>query len=129
MSWHLAFLLLQSAAGSGNPAVTIAEPTEGLGRVHACLVAKTQAWLSEFDWKPEAEERWRWATAIVGQCDAGIVSVAQEGPLGGLAKVGQPNFFVGVGNVTPERLLRSEALYFVDHRLRDHFESQEAEPQ
>lgn len=128
MSWVLAILLAQGAVASGNPAVTIAEPTPGLGTLHACLSAKTEAWVSEYDWKPETEERWRWAAAIVAHCDAGIVTVVREGPLGGFAKVGHRDVFNGVHNVTAEQLLRSEALYFVDRRLRDHFESSETKP-
>lgn len=120
----LALALAQAGAGTGIPAATIAAPTPGLARIHACLVEKADRWLSEYDWQPTAEERWTWATKIVDQCPDGWVAVAREGPLGGLAALRNPNHIdEGPNAITTVDLLRAEARYYVDRLIREHHEA------
>ncbi len=119
MSLIVGLFLIQSATTIGTVPVRNAE----LDGANDCLVAGTQEWLTEFDWNPEADERWRWALKIVDKCEDKIEAAADtKGAVYWSSDVG------GAG-ITSRQMLRSEALYYVDGMIRAHFEPQPEQQQ
>lgn len=99
------------------------ERNPDLDAANDCLVAKTDAWLSEYGWQPQEGERWQWATAIVDQCAeelrASTPPLSDPGsPVRKLAARGA-GASVSISNY---ELRRTEALYYVDGIIRAHFE-------
>ena len=111
-------LLLQQTA----PAVDLAQPrSPELDAANDCLVLKTGEWLKEYDWRPTQDERWRWATRIVEQCDTELKASVlptrdPQSPARKLAKQ------TPATTLTNGQLRRTEALYYVDGMIRSHFE-------
>lgn len=116
MSLFATLLVLGSAPVVG----TVPTPNAQLDAAHACLASGTKAWLKEFDWRPESDERWRWATRIVEECESEVEAAADSPEA--LALQPNPTSIVGSGGVSKRAALRSEALYFVDRLIREHFE-------
>ena len=115
-----AILLSQQAL----PAIDVAqERNPYLDAANDCLVAKTDAWLSEYGWQPEEGERWQWATAIVDQCAEELR--ASTPPLGDpdspVRKLADSGALMS-GPISTVELRRTEALYYVDGIIRAHFE-------
>ncbi len=79
--------------------------------------------MKEYDWKPEEVERWDWALKIVGKCQSQIDAAADT--------KGARYWHSEVGGtfITARQMLRSEALYYVDRLVREHFESDAEQPQ
>ncbi len=111
LSLFASLLLLQAAPFAGTVPVRNAE----LDAAHSCVTLATSAWLKEYDWRPEDDERWRWTLKIVGQCEKEIEATAfSEGSvviLGNYAHSG----------VSKRNMLRAEANYYVDRLIREQF--------
>ncbi|MCA0903405.1 hypothetical protein [Qipengyuania aquimaris] len=115
MSIQAALLLLQASATTG----VVPERTAELDTAHACLVTSTDSLLAKFDWKPEEEERWRWAVKAVDGCKEEIEAAARSAPYdGSIASL------PGV-NISRADHLRTEAIYYVDRRIAEHFQVNE----
>ncbi len=118
MSVIAALLLLQQTA----PAVDLAQPrTPELDAANDCLVLKTAEWLKEYDWRPTQDERWRWTTRIVERCDAEVKAsvLPTSDPQSPARRLSNQTPST---TLTNSQLRRSEALYYVDGMIRDHFE-------
>ncbi|MEO0699902.1 MAG: hypothetical protein AAFY81_09345 [Pseudomonadota bacterium] len=118
MSLLATSLLLASAPVVG----TVPTPNAELDAAHTCLAAGAKAWLKEFSWQPETDERWRWATRIVEGCESEVQAAADSPEA--MALQPNPTSIVGSGGVSKRTALRSEALYYVDRLIREHFEKQ-----
>jgi hypothetical protein len=106
------------------PAIDLAQARNSkLDAANDCLVAKTDAWLSEYDWHPEEAERWRWATAIIDQCAEEIRASAPplSDPGSPLRKLADHGALMS-GPISNAELRRTEALYYIDGMIRAHFE-------
>ncbi|MEL6738470.1 MAG: hypothetical protein AAFO28_06050 [Pseudomonadota bacterium] len=113
MSMFAALLMLQAAPVIG----TVPVPNKELDVAQACLAKGTQEIFRMFDWKPETDERWRWAMKVVDGCDAEIRRAANS-----KEAIHMPNDVGHGGGVSKHAALRSEAAYYVDRLIRDHFE-------
>ncbi|MEM6857169.1 MAG: hypothetical protein AAF559_04785 [Pseudomonadota bacterium] len=113
MSMLAALLMLQAAPVIG----TVPVPNEELDFAEACLAKGTQEIFRLFDWKPEESERWRWVMKVVDECDAEIKAAADS-----KEAIHMPNDVGHGGGVSKHAALRSEAAYYVDRLIRDHFE-------
>lgn len=113
MSLILALALAQAPAVVG----TVPQPNAELDAAHACLRAGTAARLGENPPAPLADERWNWALAIADACEAQLNAAADSKEAVTLYAE------VAHGTITKRQLLRSEALYFVDRLIREHYEA------
>ncbi|MDA7787645.1 hypothetical protein N8940_00240 [Sphingomonadaceae bacterium] len=111
MSFFAALAILQAAVPVQEAQVVSPE----LDAAHACLAQKADAWVREFDWSPETAERWRWARAIVGQCDEEISDATDH------SQVHEVVTCMGCVGISRKNALISEATYHVDNMLREHF--------
>ena len=89
-----------------------------LDAAHACLKAGAERLLSEGRSEPTKETRWNWALTIADGCKDEINAAADSKEA---VVVRYPD--TSFGGITKRHMLRSEALYFVDGMIRDHFES------
>ncbi|MEO1731057.1 MAG: hypothetical protein AAFR64_09980 [Pseudomonadota bacterium] len=112
MSMLLIAILLGSSPVFGTVPVRNAE----LDRAYECLAKGTGDLLMDTPEGPAKDERWRLAMKIVDACDTEIESAANS-------KEAQPMpSDVSHGGVSRHAALRSEAGYFVDRLIREHFE-------
>ncbi|MEM9309921.1 MAG: hypothetical protein AAGA34_00620 [Pseudomonadota bacterium] len=118
-----AFALLLMSAPATAAADIGSQPTPELARAHDCLVKTTRQWLTAHDWAPESRQRWSWATQIVDECREEVRASTK----GFYDEGGTANRLVERGAVmaiSAADMRRSEALYFVDRLIQDHFEPQ-----
>lgn len=113
MSLILALSLAQAPAFIG----TVPQPNAALDAAHACLRAGLAEKLAANAPAPNGDERWQWALAIAGACEAQIDAAADSPETVRLYDE------VSHGNITKRQALRSEALYFVDRLIREHYEA------
>ncbi|MCL9998989.1 MAG: hypothetical protein NBV68_06380 [Erythrobacter sp.] len=113
MSLILALALAQAPAFTG----TVPQPNPALDAAHACLLAGVAERLAAEAPAPIAEERWRWALAVADRCDAELNAAADSPEAARLYDE------VSHGSITKRQALRSEALYFVDRLIREHYEA------
>jgi len=109
----LVFMLAQAPAFIG----TVPVPNAELDAAHACLRAGLAERLSADAPAPTADERWQWALAIAEACEAEINAAADSPEAVRLYAE------VSHGSITQRQALRSEALYFVDRLIREHYEA------
>ena len=114
MSLILALALAQAPVVVG----TVPQPNLALDSAHACLRAGLADKLAAKAPAPEADERWQWALAIAGACEAEINAAADS------AEAVRLYDEVSHGSITKRQALRSEALYFVDRLIREHYEAE-----
>jgi hypothetical protein len=110
----LALALAQPPAFIG----TVPQPNAALDAAHDCLRAGIEARLSDNPPAPLDGERWEWALAIADKCEAELNGAADSKEAETLYSDASHS------GITKRQLLRSEALYFVDRLIRDHYESQ-----
>jgi len=110
----LALALAQTAAFSG----TVPQPNAELDAAHACLRAGLAERLAANAPAPNAQERWSWALQIADRCEVQINAAADSKEAVTLYAE------VSHGNITKRQALRSEALYFADRLIREHYEAQ-----
>ena len=113
MSLILALALAQAPAVVG----TVPQPNAALDAAHACLRAGLTDKLAANAPAPNADERWQWALAIAGACEVQIDAAADSPEAVRLYEE------VSHGSITKRQALRSEALYFVDRLIREHYEA------
>lgn len=113
MSLILALALAQAPAVVG----TVPQPNAALDAAHACLRAGLADKLAANDPAPNADERWQWALAIAEACEAELNAAADSPEAVRLYEE------VSHGSITKRQALRSEALYFVDRLIREHYEA------
>lgn len=112
MSMIAALILAQSA----NVIGTVPKPNAELDAANACLVAGVEKQLANKRPEPDAKERWEWALKTVDGCQPEITAAARSD--GAVPVVGE-----GSGqNISKGSALRTEAIYYVDRLLREHFE-------
>lgn len=113
MSLILALALAQAPAFAG----TVPQPNPALDAAHACLRAGLADKLAAKAPAPEAQERWQWALAIAERCGAELDAAADS--RGAREWPGEASHT----GVTKRQLLKSEACYFVDRLIREHYEA------
>ena len=113
MSVILALALAQAPAVVG----TVPQPNAALDAAHACLRAGLTDKLAANAPAPNADERWQWALAIAEACEAELNAAADSPEAVRLYEE------VSHGSITKRQALRSEALYFVDRLIREHYEA------
>ena len=113
MSLFLALSLAQAPAFTG----TVPQPNAALDAAHACLRAGLAEKLAANAPAPNGDERWQWALAIAGACEAQIDAAADSPEAVRLYDE------MSHGNITKRQALNSEALYFVDRLIREHYEA------
>jgi hypothetical protein len=116
VSLILSLLLAQAQAPAFSG--TLPEPNAELDAAHACLRAGLVERVASKASAPNAEERWSWALAITERCETQINAAADSRE----AVVWASD--VIEGGISPRQMLRSEALYFVDRLIREHYEAQ-----
>ena len=114
MSLLLALALAQTAAFTG----TVQQPNAKLDAAHACLRAGIALQLADNPPAPLGGERWDWALKIADRCEAELDAAADSREAVALYAE------VSHGTITKRQALRSEALYFVDRLIREHYEAQ-----
>ena len=114
MSLILALALAQAPAVTG----TVPTPNAELDAAYACLRTGLAERLGADAPAPAAEERWGWAIMIADKCMAQI-NAAADSPQA-VRLYGE----VSHGTITPRQMLRTEALYFLDRMIREHYEAQ-----
>ncbi|WP_152433353.1 hypothetical protein [Erythrobacter sp. THAF29] len=84
-------------------------------------MAETRDWLHNKSHAPEAAERWRWARVIVARCDDEIAASTGGKPAPGetYSRLVDQGAIVGVSR---RHIRNSEALYYVDRMISEHFE-------
>ena len=110
----LAIMLAQSPAVIG----TVPQPNAALDAAHACLRAGIEARLGDNPPAPLDGERWDWALQIADMCETELNAAADSPEAVTLYAE------VSHGTITKRQALRSEALYFVDRLIREHYEAQ-----
>jgi len=115
MSMFFASLLLGSTPVIG----TVPVRNDELDAAHICLTSGTSKFLKDVAAKPASNERWQWAMKIVDRCDAKIETAALSRESQSIPGDILPN------GLTKHDALRSEAAYFVDSLIRDHFDKLE----
>ncbi len=113
MSLILALALAQTPAFTG----TVPQPNPQLDAAHACLRAGLEDKLAANAPAPNAEERWGWAVQIADRCEAQLDAAAESPEAVRLYAE------VAHGTITKRQALRSEALYFVDRLIREHYQA------
>lgn len=113
MSLILALALAQAPAFAG----TVPMPNAQLDAAHACLRAGFAEKTGANAPAPNADERWGWALAIADACEAQLNAAADSKEAVALYAE------VSHGSITKRQALRSEALYFVDRLIREHYEA------
>lgn len=113
MSLILALALAQAPAFVG----TVPQPNPALDAAHACLRAGLADKIAARAPAPDAGKRWEWALAIAEACKAQINAAADSPEAVRLYDE------VSHGSITKRQALRSEALYFVDRLIREHYEA------
>ena len=113
MSLILALALAKAPAVVG----TVPQPNAALDAAHACLREGLADKLAASAPAPNADERWQWALAIAGACEVQIDAAADSPEAVRLYEE------VSHGSITKRQALRSEALYFVDRLIREHYEA------
>ena len=116
----LALMLAQAQTEAVPPPVigTVPTPNAELDAAYACLRAGLAERLGADAPAPAAEERWGWAIMIADKCMAQI-NAAADSPQA-VRLYGE----VSHGTITPRQMLRTEALYFLDRMIREHYEAQ-----
>ena len=114
MSLILALAMAQAPAFTG----TVPQPNAQLDAAHDCLRAGLAERLAARAPAPQADERWGWALLIADRCEAELNAAADSPEAVRLYAE------VAHGTVTKRQALRSEALYFVDRLIRQHYEAQ-----
>lgn len=114
MTVLLALAVSQVPAFTG----TVPQPNPSLDHAHVCLRAGVAERLAENSPEPFAEKRWGWALTVAAKCEAEINAAADSKEA---VYLSGDNVLVGIGK---RELLRSEALYFVDRLIREHYEAQ-----
>lgn len=114
MSLILALALAQAPAFTG----TVPTPNAELDAAYACLRAGLAERLAAEAPAPAADERWGWAILIADRCTPQINAAADSRE----AVVWTSD--VIEGGITPRQMLRTEALYFLDRMIREHYEAQ-----
>ena len=114
MSLILALVLAQAPAFTG----TVPQPNAELDAAYACLRAGIAAQLADNPPAPLDGERWDWALKIANRCEAELDTAADSREAVALYAE------VSHGTITKRQALRSEALYFVDRLIREHYEAQ-----
>jgi hypothetical protein len=113
VSLILALALAQAPAFIG----TVPQPNPTLDAAHACLRAGLAERFSANAAAPNADERWGWALTIADRCEAELNAAADSPEAVRLYDE------VSHGSITKRQALRSEALYFVDRLIREHYEA------
>lgn len=113
MSLLLALALAQAPAITG----TVPQPNAELDAAHACLRAEVASMLAGIAPEPAPQQRWDLALQIADRCEAQINAAADSKEAVTLYAE------VSHGTITRRQLLRSEALYFVDRLIREHYEA------
>ena len=113
MSLILALALAQAPAFTG----TVPTPNPELDAAHACLRAGLAKRLAEGAPAPDADGRWGWAIAIADACTAELNAAADSREAVRLFDT------IAHSGIAKRDLLRSEALYFVDRLIREHYEA------
>jgi hypothetical protein len=113
VSLILALALAQASVVTG----TVPQPNAELDAAHACLRAGIAAQLADNPPPPLDGERWEWALGIADRCEAQINAAADSKEAVALYAE------VSHGTITKRQALRSEALYFVDRLIREHYEA------
>jgi hypothetical protein len=114
VSLILALALAQAAGFTG----TVPQPNPQLDAAHACLRAGLTERLAANAPAPNADERWGWALAIADACTAELNAAADSPEAVRLYDA------LAHGGIAKRDLLRSEALYFVDRLIREHYEAE-----
>ena len=109
----LVFMLAQAPAFTG----TVPTPNAELDAAYACLRGGVAERLATNAPAPNADERWGWALMIADGCEGQINAAADSREAVVLTSD------VIEGGITPRQMLRSEALYFVDRLIREHYEA------
>ncbi|MEP0189321.1 MAG: hypothetical protein ABJP70_03420 [Erythrobacter sp.] len=119
MSVFIGLVLMTQAVGA------VPQRSPELDAANDCLVANTQRWLDDKNAAPDADKRWRWASIVVGRCEAKLEASLAAAPA--KDEVGDELRKQGaiINGVSRKQMLRSEALYYVDSMIRDHFENSE----
>lgn len=119
MSVFVSLVLMTQAVGA------VPQRSPELDAANDCLVAKTRQWLDDKNTAPEADKRWRWASIVVGRCEVKLEASLAAAPA--KDEVGDELRKQGavISGVSRKQMLRSEALYYVDGMIRDHFEESE----
>ncbi|MEQ5788084.1 hypothetical protein J3454_09285 [Erythrobacter sp. NFXS35] len=97
---------------------TVPQPNAELDAAHACLRAGLAAQLADNPPPPLADERWDWALKITDRCKAELDAAADS------REAVELYAEVSHGTITKRQALRSEALYFADRVIREHYEAQ-----
>lgn len=97
---------------------TLPQPNAELESAHACLRTGIAAQLADNPPPPLADERWDWALGVAHRCEAELNAAADSREAVALYAE------VSHGTITKRQALRSEALYFVDRVIREHYEAQ-----
>lgn len=114
MSVILALTLAQTVGFTG----TVPQPSAELAAAHDCLRTMVTERLAANAPAPNVDERWGWALQIADRCEVQINAAADSEEAVTLCAE------VSHGNITKRQALRSEALYFVDRLIREHYEAQ-----
>ena len=109
----LAFMLAQGPAFVG----TVPQPNPALDAAHACLRAGLAERLSADAPAPKADERWQWALAIAEACEADLNAAADS------REAREWPSEASHTSITKREMLKSEACYFVDRLIREHYEA------
>ena len=109
----LVFMLAQGPAFVG----TVPQPNAALDAAHACLRKGLNEKLAANAPAPNGDERWQWALAIAGACDAELNAAADSPEAVRLYSE------VSHTSISKREMLRSEALYFADRLIREHYEA------
>ena len=96
---------------------TVPQPNPALDAAHACLRTALATMLTGEAPEPAPQQRWDWALQIADRCEAQINAAADSKEAVTLYAE------VSHGTITRRQVLRSEALYFVDRLIREHFEA------
>lgn len=113
MSLILALALAQAPAFIG----TVPQPNPALDAAHACLRKGLADKLAAKAPAPEAEERWQWALAIAEACEADLNAAADS------REAREWPSEASHTGITQRQMLKSEACYFVDRLIREHYEA------
>jgi hypothetical protein len=98
---------------------TVPQPNAELDAAHACLRTGIAAQLADNPPPPLDGERWEWALTIADKCEGELNAAADSKEA--IALFAE----VSHGTITKRQALRSEALYFVDRLIRQHYEAQQ----
>jgi len=113
VSLLLALLLAQSPTFTG----TVPQPNAALDNAYACLRAGVTERFAANAPAPNADERWGWALQVAGRCEAQLNATADSKEAVALYNE------LPHSNISKREMLRSEALYFVDRLIREHYEA------